>query len=61
MTNELKTSKEWYGAQDVIVILDPDGWRHKDLTPVYFDTVPITEDEFNNRLSQCTIMMRNKL
>lgn len=62
MTNtsqtELKTSEQWYAEQDEVTIVDPDGWRHKDLPSNYWSEVPITKEEFNGRLAECTVFWR---
>lgn len=48
----LKTGLEW--AQEYsIKIIDPDGWRRND--GVTLDVSLITEDEFVERIAQCTV------
>lgn len=46
----LRGGLEWAAARG-ITIVDPDGWRH-DGTPL---DKPITEDEFEQRLVNCTV------
>lgn len=53
---ELKTPKEWQVVTGVVV-MDPDGWRSKcgKHEPRDFND-PITQEEFEDRLSISTIM-----
>lgn len=54
----LKTGLEWareYG----IKIIDPDGWRRND--GVTIDNTVIDEDEFVERVSQCTVSIKFEL
>jgi hypothetical protein len=63
MSAVLKTAQEWLdemNAQNpngrVTTIVDADGWRHDD--GVWMDT-PITLEDFQERLGQCTVMEMN--
>lgn len=49
----LKTGLEW-AVEYGFTIIDPDGWRHND--GVSLNDL-ITEDEFVERIAQCTVKM----
>lgn len=51
---ELKTSCQWYHAlpEDEQIIRDDDGWRDTD---VKFHKTLICEDEFKDRMDECSI------
>lgn len=53
MTEPIKRSSSyWYRRQNAVRILDPDGWRGSDAVH-WCD--PITEEEFQARLTRCTV------
>lgn len=49
-----KTSDEWLGEREGIVLLDPDGWSRKDFEYAFY-LEEIAESEFDERLSRSTV------
>ena len=55
----MKTSEQWQKLKMDIIVLDPDGWDRTNFQYSWFEEL-ITEQEYNNRLSQSSCKFKIK-